>query len=131
MTIHSILSLTSDGKTLAKSLWEENMHESWSAYNGSDMFVVFEQGDIVGGFAIYRDESDGLKGIFCSGWAERHRKVPVADIIKQIAYNVGDVYFKTDQRTAKILLEKIGEKVKKTERFVYYIVRGNKNGKTE
>lgn len=123
MHIHSILSLTDDGKTLAQQLWEENMHEPWSDYNGSDMFVVLDGGDIVGGFAVYFDESDGIKGNFCSGWAERHRKVPTDRIVKQIASNVGDLYFKTDQRTAKFLLEKIGEKIKTTDRFVYYIVK--------
>ena len=124
MTIFSIFSLTDNGKMLAKELWEENMHEPWDDYNNSDMFVVNDKGDIVGGFSVYSDESDGISGIFCSGWAGRHRKVPTADIIKQIALNVGDLYFKTDQRTAKILLEKIGKKVKTTDRFVYYIVRG-------
>ena len=102
------------------------MHESWENYDGSDMFVVNDKGDIVGGFAIYKDESDGVCGIFCSGWAARHKKVPCAKIIEQIAMNVGDVYFKTDKRTAKILLEKIGKKVKITDRFVYYIVRKTK-----
>lgn len=124
MHIHSILSLTDDGKTLAKQLWEENMREPWADYNGSDMFVVLDGGDIVGGFAVYQDESDDIKGTFCSGWAGRHRGVPTDRIIKQIASNVGDLYFKTDQRTAKILLEKIGKMVKKTERFCYYIVKG-------
>lgn len=108
----------------AIDLWEENMHESWSDYDGADMFVVLDKGDIVGGFAVYQDESDGIAGVFCSGWAGRHKKVPTDKIIQQIASNVGDLYFKTDQRTAKILLEKIGEKVKITDRFVYYIVRG-------
>lgn len=122
MHIHSILSLSDNGKALAKQLWEINMHEQWSDYHGSDMFVVLDGGDIVGGFAIYQDESDGLKGTFCSGWAGRHCGVPTDRIIKQIASNVGDVYFKTDQRTAKILLEKIGKKVKTTDRFGYYIV---------
>jgi hypothetical protein len=65
MHIHSILSLTDDGKTLSKQLWEDNMHEPWSDYNGSDMFVVLDGGDIVGGFAVYFDESDGIKGNFC------------------------------------------------------------------
>ena len=104
--------------------WEENMHESWSDYDGADMFIVINNNEIVGGFAVYQDESDGIAGVFCSGWAARHKKVPADRIIKQIALNVGDLYFKTDQRTAKILLEKIGEKVKITDRFVYYIVRG-------
>lgn len=123
MTIHIILSLTEDRKTLAKNLWEENMHEPWSDYHGSDMFVVLDDSDIVGGFAVYQDNSDGIQGHFCSGWAGRHRGVPTDRIIRQIATNFGDLYFKTDQRTAKILLEKIGEKVKTTDRFVYYIVK--------
>lgn len=126
MHIRSIMTLTDDGKALAKQLWEENMHEPWSDYNGSNMFVVNDEYDIVGGFAVYQDESDGIKGIYCSGWAGRHKKVPCDRIIKQIAYNVGDVYFKTDKRPAKFLLEKIGKRVKTTDRFVYYIVKGVK-----
>ena len=105
-------------------LWEDNMHESWNDYKGSDMFVVIDNNEIVGGFAVYQDDSDGIKGHFCSGWAGRHKKVPTDRIIKQIASNVGDLYFKTDKRTAKILLEKVGKKVKTTDRFGYYIVRG-------
>lgn len=107
------------------SLWEENMHEPWSDYKGSTMFIVRTEdtGEIVGGFAVYRDNSDGIKGIFCSGWAGRHKKVPCDKIIKQIALNFGDLYFKTDKRAAKFLLEKIGKRVKTTDRFVYYIVK--------
>ena len=123
MHIHSILSLSQGDNALAQQLWEENMHEPWSDYDGADMFVVVHFDEVVGGFAVYRDESDDITGIFCSGWAGRHKKVPVADIIKQIASNVGDLYFKTDKRAAKILLEKIGKKVKTTDRFVYYIVK--------
>lgn len=109
----------------AVALWEQNMREPWADYKGADMFVVRtdDTGDIVGGFAVYHDESDGVVGNFCSGWAQHGAKVPTDRIIKQIAVNTGDLYFKTDQRTAKILLEKIGEKVKTTDRFVYYIVR--------
>lgn len=103
-------------------LWEENMHEPWGDYSCADKFIVVDQGDIVAGFAVYWDDSDGITGHFCSGWAGRHKKVPVSKIIKQIALNIGDLYFKTDQRTAKILLEKIGKKVKNTSRFGYYIV---------
>jgi hypothetical protein len=124
MNIHSILSLSPDGKALAQQLWEENMHEPWADYNGSDMFVVLDGGEMVGGFAVYLDDSDGIKGTFCSGWAKHHAHVPTDRIIKQIVSNVGPVYFKTDQRPAKILLEKIGKKVKTTDRFVYYIVKG-------
>ena len=110
---------------MAMALWEQNMREPWADYKGADMFVVRtdDTGDIVGGFAVYHDESDGVVGNFCSGWAQHGAKVPTDRIIKQIAVNTGDLYFKTDQRTAKILLEKIGEKVKTTDRFVYYIVR--------
>lgn len=112
---------------VAIKYWEENMHEPWADYKGADMFVVRtdDTGDIVGGFAVYHDESDGIVGNFCSGWAQHGAKVPTDRIIKQIVSNVGPVYFKTDQRTAKILLEKIGKKVKTTDRFVYYVVRGN------
>jgi hypothetical protein len=105
-------------------LWEENMHEPWSDYKGSDMFIICDGGDIVGGFAVYQDTSADISGHFCSGWVARHRKVPTGRIIQQIAKNVGDLYFKTDQRTAKILLEKIGKMVKKTDAFWYYIVKG-------
>lgn len=107
----------------AKRLWEENMHEPWAVYNGSDMFVVIDGGEIVGGFAVYCDDSDGIKGTFCSGWAKHRAHVPTDRIIKQIANNVGLLCFKTDKRPAKFLLEKIGKKVKTTDRFVYYIVK--------
>lgn len=113
-------------------LWEQNMQEKWQDYNGSDMFVLRDNnGDILGGFAVYRDNSDGIKGLFCSGWAKRHKKVPIKEVLEQLGNNVGDVYYKTDRRAAKFLLEKIGKKVKTTDRFVYYIVRGSKNGKTK
>lgn len=108
---------------LAKSLWEQNMCEPWSDYHNSDMFIVEDAGDIVGGFAVYNDDSDGVKGIFCSGWAARHRGVPTDRIIKQIAQNYGDLYFKTNKRTAKILLLKIGKLVKNANGFGYYIVK--------
>ena len=126
MHIQTILSLSPNNNALAQRLWEENMHEPWADYKGADMFVVRTDNtdDIVGGFAVYHDESDGIVGNFCSGWAQHGAKVPTDRIIKQIAMNTGDLYFKTDQRTAKILLEKIGKKVKFTDRFVYYIVKG-------
>lgn len=117
----------------ARRLWEENMHEPWADYSVADLFVVQDRatGDVVGGFAVYRDESDGVAGLFCSGWTARHSKVPADRILQRLADSVGDVFFKTDKRAAKILLEKIGQKVKNTERFGYYIIRGNKNGKTK
>lgn len=124
-----IQQLTEPNST-AQALWEENMHESWADYNGSDMFVAIDGGEIVCGFAVYRDTSDGISGLFCSGWAGRHKNVPCGRILRLLADSVGDVYLKTDKRTAKILLEKVGERVKNAGRFGYYIIKGNKNGKT-
>ena len=107
----------------AKRLWEENMHEPWADYLAADKFIVEDAGDIVGGFAVYRDDSDGISGLFCSGWAKHGAHVPTGRILKQLAKTVGGVYFKTDQRTAKILLERIGEKVKTANGFGYYIIK--------
>ena len=108
----------------AKRLWEENMHEPWADYLAADKFIVEDGGEIVGGFAVYRDDSDGISGLFCSGWAKHGAHVPTGRILKQLAKTVGDVYFKTDKRTAKILLERIGEKVKTANGFGYYIIKG-------
>lgn len=105
-------------------LWEENMHEPWDDYAAADKFIVVEDGEIVGGFAVYWDDSDGIAGHYCSGWAKHGAHVPTVRILQRLAEMVGDVYFKTDQRTAKILLEKIGKKVKTVGRFGYFIVRG-------
>lgn len=107
----------------AKRLWEENMHELWADYLAADKFVVEDGGDIIGGFAVYRDDSDGISGLFCSGWAKHGAHVPTGRILKQLAKTVGDVFFKTDKRTAKILLERIGEKVKTANGFGYYIIK--------
>lgn len=113
----------------ARVLWEDNMREPWENYELADKFVVVHDGEIVGGFAVYWDESDGIAGHYCSGWAKHGAHVPTARILKQLAENIGDVYFKTDKRTAKILLEKIGERVKNVGRFGYFIIkRGKENG---
>lgn len=128
MHVHSILSLSPEGKALAQQLWEDSMQEPWFVYEKADMFVVLHDEKIVGGFAVYRDDSEGVKGLFCSGWTARHSKVPADRILQRLADSVGDILFKTDKRAAKFLLEKIGQKVKNTERFGYYIIRGNKNG---
>lgn len=108
----------------AKRLWEENMHEPWADYAAADKFVVEDGGDIVCGFAVYWDDSDGIVGHYCSGWAKHGAHVPTGRILKQLAKTVGDVYLKTDKRTAKILLERIGEKVKTANGFGYYIIKG-------
>lgn len=107
----------------AKRLWEENMHEPWADYLAADKFIVLDRDEIVGGFAVYRDDSDGISGLFCSGWAKHGAHVPTGRILKQLAKTVGDVFFKTDKRTAKILLERIGEKVKTANGFGYYIIK--------
>ena len=115
----------------AQALWEDNMQEPWSVYDKADMFVVMHDEKILGGFAVYRDDSEGVSGLFCSGWTARHSKVPADRILQRLADSVGDVLFKTNKRPAKFLLEKIAKRVKNTERFVYYIIRGNQNGATE
>lgn len=107
----------------AKRLWEENMHEPWADYLAADKFIVLDRDEIVGGFAVYWDDSDGISGHYCSGWAKHGAHVPTGRILKQLAKTVGDVYFKTDKRTAKILLERIGEKVKTANGFGYYIIK--------
>lgn len=131
MIVQAYFLLSDEDKVLAQRLWEENMKEPWRVYDKADMFAVIHDDKIVGGFAVYRDDSEGIKGLFCSGWAGRHSKVPADRILQRLADSVGDVYFKTDKRAAKFLLEKIGKKVKNTERFGYYIIRGNKNGTAE
>lgn len=107
----------------AKRLWEENMHEPWADYLAADKFIVLDRDEIVGGFAVYWDDSDGISGHYCSGWAKHGAHVPTGRILKQLAKTVGDVFFKTDKRTAKILLERIGEKVKTANGFGYYIIK--------
>ena len=131
MTVLPINSLLPIVQNTAVELWEENMVEPWASYNGADMFIVESNGLIVGGFAVYHDKSEGVEGTFCSGWTARHSGVPSDRILRKLVDNVGDVYFKTARRTAKFLLEKIAKKVKTTDRFVYYVIRGNKNGTTK
>lgn len=133
MHIEQISEKTTNWNPDPIALWEENMHEPWVNYKNADMFVVRDDDtdDIIGGFAVYWDESDGISGNFCSGWAGRHKRVPCARILQLLADSIGNVYFKTDKRAAKILLEKVGERVKNTERFCYYIIRGIKNGTAE
>ena len=106
----------------AKVLWEDNMLEPWDDYALADKFVVMHDDEIVGGFAVYWDESDGIAGHFCSGWAKHGAHVPTARILQQLVANIGDVYFKTDRRPAKFLLEKIGTRIKNVGRFGYFIM---------
>lgn len=131
MIVQAFSFLSKEDKISAKHQWEENMKEPWFVYDKADMFAVLHDNKVVGGFAVYRDDSEGVKGLFCSGWTARHSGVPSDRILQRLADSVGDVYFKTDQRAAKFLLEKIAKRVKNTERFVYYVIRGNTDGKTE
>lgn len=131
MIVQTFSLLSEEEKKSAKYQWEENMKEPWFVYDKADMFAVLHDNKVVGGFAVYRDDSEGVKGLFCSGWTARHSGVPSDRILQRLADSVGDVYFKTDQRAAKFLLEKIAKRVKNTERFVYYVIRGNTDGKTE
>lgn len=131
MIVQTFSFLSEEDKISARRQWEENMKEPWFVYDKADMFAVLHDNKVVGGFAVYRDDSEGVKGLFCSGWTARHSGVPSDRILQRLADSVGDVYFKTDQRAAKFLLEKIAKRVKNTERFVYYVIRGNTDGKTE
>ena len=117
---------TSPDVLKARTLWEDNMLEPWDDYALADKFVVVDGDGIVGGFAVYWDESDGIAGHFCSGWAKHGAHVPTAQILQRLADMIGDVYFKTDKRTAKILLEKIGKRVKNVGRFGYFIMKREK-----
>lgn len=128
MLIHAVLPYDSFLPTYIR-LWEEHMLEPWLDYDGADRFIIRHGDDIVGGFAIYWDESDGVAGNFMSGWVARHSKVPVAEIMQRAADNAGELYFKTDQRTAKIILHKIGKLIKNESGFGYYIIRGRNHGK--
>ena len=64
MNIVPFFLLSESDKVLAKRLWEDYMQEPWFVYNKADMFVVMHDEKILGGFAVYRDDSDGIKG-FC------------------------------------------------------------------
>lgn len=130
MLIHAVLPYDSFLPEYIR-LWEENMREPWADYDGADRFIVRHGDDIVGGFAIYWDESDGVAGNFMSGWAERRRGVPVDKIIQRAADNVGELYFKTPHRHVKIILNKLGEHVKNEGAFAYYKVKGEYYGATK
>lgn len=110
-------------------LWEENLGEPWHDYSNATKFVQYDkEGNIIAGFAVYWDDSDGIGGHFISGWSARKNTKSVLHVIKYLADKLGEIYIKTEKRHMKIISEKIGEKVKNAGRFAYYIVRGNKNG---
>lgn len=108
-------------------LWEENLGESWHDYLNATKFVQYDDnGNIIAGFAVYWDESDGISGHFVSGWSARKNIKSVIGVIQHLANRLGEIYIKTDKRQMKIISEKIGKKVKNAGRFVYYIIEGGK-----
>ncbi len=109
-------------------LWEQNLGEPWHDYLNATKFVQYDDnGNIIAGFAVYWDESDGVAGHFVSGWSARKNIKSVIGVIQHLATRLGGVYIKTDKRQMKIISEKIGKKVKNAGRFAYYIIEGVNN----
>lgn len=107
------------------SLWEENMKENWNDYKEATRFIQKDsQGKIIGGFAVYYDESDGIYGNFISGWSARKNIHSVEAVIQHLANQLGEIFIKTNKRQMRIVANKLGEFVKKQDEFLYYIVRG-------
>lgn len=107
-------------------LWEENMQEKWTDYDKATKFIQKDaQEKIIGAFAVYWDNSDGVTGNFVSGWSARKNVDSVIGVIQHLANQLGEIYIKTDKRQMKIIAAQIGEMVKKCDQFVYYKVRGN------
>lgn len=107
------------------SLWEQNLGELWSTYGKATKFAQYnDDGDINAEFAVYYDESDGVKGNFVSGWSARHNLDSVIHVIKYLANLLGEIYIKTEKRQVKIIGYKLGKLVKNTGRFSYFIIRG-------
>lgn len=115
--------------------WEEHMQESWSDYDGATRFVQLEKGGdgiaVIGGFAVYWDNSEGVEGHFVSGWSQRKNLSSVKDVILSLADKLGEVYIKTNKRQVRFVAQNLGKLVKKTDGFWYYVIKGDKHGKTE
>lgn len=107
------------------ALWEENMKEKWSDYAQATKFIQKDaQGKIIGSFAVYWDDSDGVQGNFVSGWSARKNLESVEAVIQHLANQLGEIFIKTNKRQMQIVANKLGELVKKQGEFLYYIVRG-------
>ena len=107
------------------ALWEENMKENWDDYAQATKFIQKNpQGQIIGSFAVYWDDSDGVQGNFISGWSARKNLESVEAVIQHLANQLGEIYIKTNKRQMQIVANKLGELVKKQGEFLYYIVRG-------
>lgn len=109
----------------AKELWEQNLGEPWSVYDKASKYIQITERGIIGGFAIYYDNSDGVAGNFISGWSARKNLRSVMYVLQQFADDFGEIYVKTDKRQMKIICEKIGKLVKNAGSFAYYIIRSN------
>lgn len=107
------------------NLWESNMHEKWSDYDKATKFIQKDEKEkIIGGFAVYWDNSDGVEGNFISGWSARKNIHSVEAVIQHLANQLGEIFIKTNKRQMRIVANKLGEFVKKQGEFLYYIVRG-------
>jgi hypothetical protein len=107
------------------ALWEENMKENWDDYAQATKFIQKNsQGQIIGSFAVYWDDSDGVQGNFISGWSARKNLESVEAVIQHLANQLGEIFIKTNKRQMQIVANKLGELVKKQGEFLYYIVRG-------
>lgn len=106
-------------------LWEEKLGEPWHDYTNATKFVQYdEDGKIISGFAVYYDDSDGIAGNYISGWSARKNLKSVIAVINYLAKRLGEIYIKTDKRQMKIISGRLGELVKKSGSFCYYIVKG-------
>ena len=87
-------------------LWEQNLGEPWQDYLNATKFVQYDDNsNIIAGFAVYWDESDGVAGHFVSGWSARKNLKSVIGVIQHLAGRLGEIYIKTDKRQMKIISE--------------------------
>jgi hypothetical protein len=120
MRIEKIISGTPD----IQRLWEENMKEPWGDYDKATKFIQkTPEGKIIGGFAVYWDNSDGVLGNFISGWSSRKNLKSVIGVIQHLAKKLGEIYIKTDKRQMKIIAGRLGTLVKDTGLFCYYKIK--------
>ena len=114
-----------------RRLWEDNMQEKWDEYDKATKFIQKNaSGEIIGGFAIYHDNSDGVVGNFISGWSIRKNLESVEAVIQTAADAMGEIFIKTQKREMKWVAGRMGEVVQICGSFAYYKVKGNRHGKT-
>lgn len=107
-------------------LWEQNLGEPWHDYLNATKFVQYDDnGNIIAGFAVYWDESDGVAGHFVSGWSDRKNIKSVIGVIQHLAGRLGVVFIKTNKRQLKIICEGLGRMIKSHDGYNYYKIEGN------